>query len=99
MLSEFELLAMCSKSRKYRSCCFFARWQCGSGQNAADNHARIHVPWLRVQANLDGYIVRTRSCQRLIELGKRPCRVRACRLKEHLELTWAFDREFGRLAL
>jgi hypothetical protein len=59
--------------------------QGGRGENAADDDAGEQMPRLRLQANLDGHVIRADFIQQIVELIKRPDGERAGGLKEHLK--------------
>jgi hypothetical protein len=64
--------------------CLAARERRGS-QNAAHDHARLHVPWLRLQTDLDRDAIFARTSEQVIELAERSHGKWAGRFKEDLE--------------
>ena len=55
------------------------------GQNATHDHARVHVPRLRLKAELDGDAVLARLVEQVVEFAESLDGKRAGRLQEHLE--------------
>ena len=55
------------------------------GQNAADDHARVHVPRLRLKVELDGDAVLARLVEQVVEFAESLDGKRAGRFQEHLE--------------
>jgi hypothetical protein len=72
--------------------CRAAGW---TRENAADDDAGKQMPRLRLQANLDGHVIRADFIQQIVELIKRPDGERAGGLKEHLKGAWAVPQTSG----
>src|ERR1700692_506185 len=85
MTVELEFFTMRGHCRHDSLCCPLPALERGGSQNAAHDHARVHVPGLRLKTDLDGDAVFAGLSEQVIELSKRPHRVRAGRFKENLE--------------
>src|SRR5580704_6967934 len=85
MAIEFEFFTMPGNRRHDGLRCRLAAFERGGSQNAAHDHARVHVPWLRLKTDLDGDPVFTRLCEQVIEFPERLRRIRAGRFQEYLE--------------
>src|SRR5277367_6864712 len=55
------------------------------GKDTAHNHARVHVPRLRLKAEFDGDAVLARLTEKVVKFAERLDRKRAGRFQEHLE--------------
>src|SRR4051812_14139142 len=85
MVVEFEFFTMRSDSRYNRRCRGLPAFERRSREDAADNHARVHVPRLGLKTQLDGNAVLARLGEKVVEFAERLDGKWACRFEEHLE--------------
>src|SRR5262249_39119875 len=85
MVVEFKFFTMRGYSRHDRLCCCLSAFERRGGQDTAHDHARVHVPGLRLKAELDGDLVLARLAEKVVKFAERLDGKRAGRLQEHLE--------------
>jgi len=85
MALELEFLAMGADGGEHRLGGILAARQGRCRQHAAHDHRRVHVPGLRLKADLDRDPVRSRQRQQFVELAERPDGIGTGRLEENLE--------------
>src|SRR4029079_9299566 len=85
MAIECEFLAMSADRRHDRFRGRLAGIQGRGRQDAAHDHARVHVPGLRLQTQLDGEAVLPGLVEQRVELAEGLHRKRAGRFQERLE--------------
>jgi len=66
MAVEFEFFTMRGYSRHNRLCCSLSAFERRGGQDIAHDHARIHVPGLRLKAELDGDLSLARLAEKVV---------------------------------
>src|SRR5437588_9496455 len=87
MAVEFEFFTMRSDSRHNSLCRRLPGFEGRGGEDAADDHARVRVPWLRLKAQLDRDAVLACLAEQVVEFAERPDGKRAARFQEHFEYT------------
>src|SRR5215831_20138803 len=85
MVVEFKFFTMRGYSRHNRLCCCLSAFERRGGQDAAHDHARVHVPGLRLKAELDGDLVLARLAEKVVKFAERLDGKWASWFQEHLE--------------
>ncbi len=85
MALELEFLTMRGHRRHDSLRGLLAAVERGGSQDATHDHARVHVPGLRLKTDLDGDTVFTRLSEQIVEFAEGPHGKRAGRFKECLE--------------
>src|SRR5262249_18528416 len=67
---EFKFFTMRGNSRHNRLCCCLSAVERRGGQDTAHDHARVHVPGLRLKAELDGDLVVARLAEKVVKFGE-----------------------------
>jgi hypothetical protein len=85
MVVEFEFFTMRGYSFHNRLCCCLSAFERRGGQDTAHDHARVHVPRLRLKPELDGDLVLARLAEKVVKFAECPDGKWAGRFQEHLE--------------
>src|SRR3954451_9319232 len=85
--ARIEFYTMRSDSRHNSLCRRLPGFEGRGGEDAADDHARVHVPWLRLKAQLDRDAVLPCLAEQVVEFAERPDGKRAGRFQKHFKNT------------
>src|SRR6516165_8602729 len=85
MLVEFKFFTMRGNSRHNRLCCCLSAFERRGGQDTAHDHARVHVPGLRLKAELDSDAVLAGLAEQVVKFAECLDGKWAGRFQEHLE--------------
>jgi len=87
MVVEFKFFTMRGYRRHNRLCCCLSAVERRGGQDAAHDHPRVHVPRLRLKAELDGDVVLARLAEKVVKFAECLDGKWAGRFQEHLKNT------------
>src|ERR1700722_17780173 len=70
MTVKFKFFTMRGHRRHNRFCCCLPAFEGRGGQDTAHDHARVHVPRLRLKAKLDGDAVLARLGEQVLKFAE-----------------------------
>src|SRR6516162_10801353 len=82
--SNSKFFTMRGESRHNRLCCCLSTFERRGGQDAAHDHARVHMPRLRLKAELDSDAVLAGLAEQVVKFAECLDGKRAGRFQEHL---------------